>query len=69
VLANVCFFTIDTNLNISDCLLKEYFPKIENTHPGALAPKWIAIDPTLWRTNNLGGFFEAPKATWPLRRT
>src|SRR5712691_2920366 len=36
-LANFCFLTKDTNLNISARLPEEYFPAIEQRHPGALA--------------------------------
>jgi len=44
-LANFCFLTKDTNLNISDRLPRDYFPEIERNHPGALASQWIPTDP------------------------
>jgi hypothetical protein len=60
-LANFCFLTKDTNLDISDRLPEEYFPKIEKLHPGALATQWIPSDPTLWKIENFRGFLEARK--------
>lgn len=60
-LANFCFLTKDTNLNISDRLPEEYFPKIEAAHPGALASQWIPNDPRLWRMENFRDFLEARK--------
>lgn len=60
-LANFCFLTKDTNLNISDRLPEEYFPKIEAAHPGALASQWIPNDPQLWRMENFRDFLEERK--------
>ena len=54
-LANFCFLTKDTNLDISDRLPEEYFPKIEKAHPGALASQWIPTDPALWKIGKLPG--------------
>ena len=61
-LANFCFLTKDTNLSISDRLPEQYFPAIENSHPGALASQWIPADPALWRIENYRDFLEARKA-------
>jgi hypothetical protein len=61
-LANFCFLTKDTNLNISDQLPEEYFPKVEDAHPGALASQWIPIDQALWKIQNYRDFLEARKA-------
>ena len=61
-LANFCFLTKDTNLNITDRLPEEYFPKIEAAHPGALASQWIPTDPALWKVENFREFLEARKA-------
>jgi hypothetical protein len=58
-LANFCFLTKDTNLNIRDRLPEEYFPEIEAMHPGALASQWIPTDPTLWKIGNFAAFLEA----------
>ncbi len=60
-LANFCFQTKDTNLNISDKLPEEYFPEIEKKHPGALASQWVPLDPELWRIENYRSFLEARK--------
>ena len=60
-LANFCFLTKDTNLDISDRLPSVYFPKVEKAHPGALASQWIPMDPELWRVENFRDFLEARK--------
>ena len=61
-LANFCFLTKDTNLNISDRLPEEYFPEIEAKHPGALASQWVPTDPALWKFERYLDFLEARKA-------
>ena len=61
-LANFCFLTKDTNLDITDRLPEEYFPKIEKAHPGSLASQWIPADPALWKIENFREFLEARKA-------
>jgi hypothetical protein len=61
-LANFCFLTKDTNLDITDRLPEEYLPKVEESHPGALASQWIPNDRTLWRIQNFRDFLEARKA-------
>jgi len=61
-LANFCFLTKDTNLNISDRLPEEYFPEVEASHPGALASQWIPMDPSLWKLDRYLDFLEARKA-------
>jgi len=60
-LANFCFLTKDTNLNISDRLPELYFPEVENAHPGALASQWIPTDPQLWKIESFRDFLEARK--------
>jgi hypothetical protein len=60
-LANYCFLTKDTNLDISDTLPEIYFPKIEAAYPGALASQWIPMDPALWKIENYREFMEARK--------
>ena len=60
-LANFCFLTKDTNLNISDRMPEKYFPEIEKAHPGALASQWIPIDPGLWKAEKFLEFLEARK--------
>ena len=60
-LANFCFLTKDTNLDIRDRLPEVYFPEIENAHPGALASQWIPTDPVLWKIENFREFLETRK--------
>lgn len=60
-LANFCFLTKDTNLDISNKLPEAYFPEIEKAHPGALASQWIPTDPELWKIENFRKFLEARK--------
>lgn len=60
-LANFCFLTKETNLNISDRLPEVYFPEIERAHPGALASQWIPMEPALWKIENFREFLEARK--------
>jgi hypothetical protein len=60
-LANFCFLTKSTNINISDRLPEAYFPEIEAAHPGALASQWIPQDPALWKIERFHDFLEARK--------
>jgi hypothetical protein len=60
-LANFCFLTKDTNLNITDRLPEEYFLKVEAAHPGALASQWIPMDQSLWKVDRFRDFLEARK--------
>lgn len=60
-LGNFCFLTKDTNLRISDRLPEEYFPEIEEAHPGTLASQWIPMDKELWKIENYLEFLEARK--------
>jgi hypothetical protein len=57
-LANFCFQTKQTNLEISDRLPEEYFPVFEVRHPGGLASQWIPADPKLWKLENYREFLE-----------
>lgn len=59
--ANFCFLTKDTNLNISDKLPEKYFPAVEEKHPGALASQWIPTDSKLWKVENYRDFLDARK--------
>lgn len=61
-LANYCFLTKESNLNIGDRLPEEYFPEVEANHPGALASQWIPLDRRLWKIENYLEFLEARKA-------
>ncbi len=60
-LANFSFLTKETNLRISDRLPEEYFPEVEEKHPGALASHWIPEDRVLWKIENYLDFLEARK--------
>ena len=57
--ANYCFLTKKCNLEIGDNLPEEYFAKIENDRPGALASQWIPDDPELWKIKNYPDFLDA----------
>jgi hypothetical protein len=61
-LGNFCFLTKATNLKISSRLPEEYFPWIEDSHPGTLASQWIPMDPILWKLSHFRDFLEARKA-------
>lgn len=61
-LANFCFLTKDTNLDISDRLPEAYFTEVEEKHPGALASQWIPMDSVLWNIERYLDFLEARKA-------
>lgn len=56
--ANFCFLTKETNLDISNRLPEEYFPKVEAAHPGSLASQWIPSDPELWKMENFPQFLQ-----------
>ncbi len=60
-IANFCFLTRDTNLNISDRLPEIYFAEVEENHPGALTTQWIPMDTALWRIENYRDFLEQRK--------
>ena len=57
--ANFCFQTKGTNLDISDKLPEVYFAEIEARHPGALASQWIPMDEALWRIQAYPEFLAA----------
>ena len=57
--ANYCFLTMDTNLQISAKPPSEYFPEVEAKHPGALESQWIPMDRELWELDNYPRFLEA----------
>ena len=61
-IANFCFLTKNTNLSISNRFPEEYFPQVEDKHPGALASQWIPMDPDLWRMDRYRDFLEARKS-------
>ncbi len=52
--ANFCFLTKDTNLSISDTLPEEYFPKVEDAHPGMAKRNSGGIEPANCRLAKRG---------------
>jgi hypothetical protein len=58
-IANYCFLTQSTNLDISNKLPEVYFEEIENKLPGALASQWIPMDRHLWQVDNYLDFLAA----------
>ena len=58
---NFCLLTKDTNLKIRASFPEDYFAKIEEEHPGALASQWIPNDRDLWKIENYPDFLEARK--------
>ena len=61
-LANFCFLTKDTNLNISDRLPEEYFPRGRGRSIPARSPRsGFPMDQTLWKIENFRDFLEARK--------
>ena len=56
--ANFCFLTKDTNLQIGARSPSEYFLEVEEKHPGALGSQWIPMDRELWKTENYLQFLE-----------
>lgn len=58
-IANFCFLTQSTNLEIGNRAPEEYFAEVEEKHPGALASQWIPTDPALWRKDRYLDFLAA----------
>lgn len=58
-IANFCFLTQTTNIQISDEKPEIYFAIIEKNHPGALASQWVPTDPALWKIENYPAFLQA----------
>lgn len=61
-LANFCFLTKDTNLDIRDAMPAVYFAEVEQAHPGALASQWVPLDPELRDLDRFRDFLEARKS-------
>ncbi len=51
-IANFCFLTQNTNLNISAKDPEVYLENIEANYPGALSSQWIPMDRELWKVEN-----------------
>lgn len=59
--ANFCFLTQDTNLQISAKEPEIYLEEIENNYPGVLSSQWIPMDCDLWKAERYLDFLEARK--------
>jgi len=57
--ANFCFLTQDTNLQIGKRHPEDYFAEAEEKHPGVLASQWIPMDRDLWRIDRYADFLAA----------
>jgi hypothetical protein len=62
-LANFCFLTQDTNLQISDMSPEVYFQRIAERYPGALESQWIPMDRYLWSVENYPNFLKVRQET------
>lgn len=58
-IANFCFLTQDSNLQIGDRDPRDYLARLEEAHPGVLASQWIPTDPDLWRLDRYRDFLAA----------
>ncbi|OUS94592.1 DUF262 domain-containing protein [Rhodococcus sp. NCIMB 12038] len=58
-LANFCFLTQNTNLQIGKRAPEEYLAEVEAKYPGVLASQWIPSDPELWKAENYLDFLAA----------
>lgn len=57
--ANFCFLTKGSNLQISDRDPAVYFREVEEAQPGALASQWIPMDEDLWQASRYLDFLAA----------
>ncbi|MFF0243202.1 DUF262 domain-containing protein [Rhodococcus pyridinivorans] len=58
-IANFCFLTQATNLEIGKRAPEEYFAEVEAKNPGVLASQWIPTDPALWTVDRYPDFLAA----------
>lgn len=58
-IANFCFLTQATNLDISAKPPEVYMAEILSKHPGALESQWVPTDPELWKIANYPAFLAA----------
>ena len=58
-IANFCYLTQDTNLWVTSREPQEYFAKVEEKYPGALASQWVPMDEQLWSLGRYPDFLEA----------
>lgn len=57
--ANFCFLTKHTNINISATPPLIYMPQVEDRFPGALTSQWVPTDRTLWEIDRFADFLAA----------
>ncbi|GAA4916584.1 GmrSD restriction endonuclease domain-containing protein [Streptomonospora salina] len=57
-LANFCFLTQQSNLEIGKKAPQDYFAEAEERHPGVLESQWIPADPDLWRVERYPDFLQ-----------
>lgn len=57
--ANFCFLTKGSNIQISDSDPAVYFRSVEDAQPGALASQWIPMDKDLWHVARYPDFLAA----------
>jgi hypothetical protein len=57
--ANFCFLTKKSNLEISDRSPQKYLAACEQQFPGVLASQWIPDDPALWQIDRYPDFLAA----------
>ncbi len=58
-IANFCFLTQATNLEIGKSAPEKYFAEVEAKNPGVLASQWIPTDPALWTVDRYPDFLAA----------
>lgn len=58
-IANFCFLTQMSNLEISDRDPAEYFAAVEQAYPGALASQWVPMNRELWQIERFRDFLAA----------
>ncbi|MEV0842013.1 DUF262 domain-containing protein [Actinocatenispora sera] len=58
-IANFCFLTQETNLEVGARLPEEYLAEVAAKHPGVLASQWIPEDPELWKVERYPDFLVA----------
>ncbi len=68
-IANFCFLTKETNLEISDKKPEEYFAKYEAKHSGVLASQWIPMDEDCGKSKTTAIFSKLESDCWRRRRT
>jgi hypothetical protein len=56
--ANFCFLTQKTNLDISATPPATYMPKVEAEQPGALASQWVPTERALWTLDRYPDFLK-----------